>query len=103
ARQCLSRLKLLETSIVPTVRLKNTKGPLIRWMRPVIVCLDPSGLIGKYMATKTPTPHIPKRIRPIRDRADCGIPLYNPITKDREATLMLRKAVVIRNPYGPTA
>ena len=75
----------------------------MRWMRPVIVCLDPSGLIGKYMATKTPTPHIPKRIRPIRDRADCGIPLYNPINKHREAILMLRKAVVIMNPYGPTA
>jgi hypothetical protein len=60
-------------------------------------------LIGKDIAIKTPTAQIPKRIRPIRDRAGSGIPLNNPITRDKEATLMLRKAVVIRNPYGPTA
>ncbi len=69
----------------------------------VIVSSVPSGLIGKDIATRTATPHMAKRIRPMRDCAGCDMPLYNPITREREATLILKKAVVIRNPYDPTA
>ena len=47
--------------------------------------------------------HIPKRKRPMRDCAGEAIPLCNPTKREKEAALILKNAVVIRNPYGPTA
>ena len=53
-RHFSSCLKRRETKIVPAVRLRNVKGPLMLWMVPEIVCGAPSGSIGKIIAIRTP-------------------------------------------------
>src|SRR5215208_4552158 len=108
AVRCIGRhspscLKRRDTRIVPAVRLRNAKGPLIRWIVPEIVCVAPSGSIGKLIAIRTPTAHIPNRPRPIPERARLDTPRLSPITRAKEPRLILKKAELIRNPYRPTA
>src|SRR5215213_10523650 len=108
ALRCIGRhspscLKRRDTRIVPAVRLRNAKGPLMRWIVPEIVCGAPSGSMGKLIAIRTPTAHIPNRPRPVPERARLDTPRKSPITRAKEPKLILKKAEVIRNPYGPTA
>src|SRR5215211_5218634 len=108
AVRCIGRhspscLKRRDTRIVPAVRLRKAKGPLIRWIVPEIVCGAPSGSMGKLIAISTPTAHIPNSTRPIPERARLDTPRLSPITRAKEPRLILKKAELIRNPYRPTA
>ena len=57
--------------------------------------------MGKIIAIKTPIAHIPNNISPNPGLFE--IPLYIPINSAKEPTLILKNAIVIRNPYLPTA